>query len=304
MSDAIFISCNGGYLPCLNSFLNSLEKQRLRRDADSFMAPEERKRRIAPSLHVHLIHWNVPEEYIQAAQKRFTSFVLIDKAVDPDDFKFAEFSEMEICKCSRYFYMKDICKDGRYDVACLMDVDLMVVSPDWFSLFDMVRGTTNAVGCNERFKWQINRQYKYPDGTSLFEKNTRLMKFHCNTPLLIGQPWCCKWQDVLEKYLEIVYQATEDHPNKGLCKVGDIFAWNFAVNICDMEDRVILFPMEVMTQVHQTAYREWTRLQKYNDHYFTYAGDRCCACMVVSTSRSSATTPKNVSVCRTGSYEP
>jgi len=261
MSDAIFISCNGGYLPCLNAFLNSIEKQQLRRQ-------EVRK-----GLDVYLVHWNVPEEYIRAANKSFTTFKLLPIPVDPADFKFAEFSEMEICKCSRYFYMRDICATNKYDTVCLMDVDLMIVSPDFFNLFDMVYSTDLAIGCNERFKWTVGRQYKHLNGEVLFEQPTRLLKFHCNTPLFIGNPGGQQWQNVFDKYLEIVYQATEDHPKKGRCKVGDIFAWNFAVNIAGMEDRVILFPMEVMTQVHQTAYKEWTRLQRYEDHYYTFAGD-------------------------------
>ena len=260
MSNAIFLSCNGGYLPCLNSLLNSIEKQQ--------------KRRQAPvDLHVYLFHWNVPEAYIQIAQQHFTTFTLLSSPVDPHDFKFAEFSEMEICKCSRYYYMRDICATNKYDAVCLMDVDLMIVSPDFFNLFDMVSGTNNAIGCNERFKWTVGQNFKYPNGAAMFEQQTRLLKFHCNTPLFIGNPGGKKWQTVFEEYLQIVYQATEDHPKKGLCKVGDIFAWNFAVNIAGMEDRVMLFPMEAMTQVHQTAYKEWTRLQRYEDHYYTFAGD-------------------------------
>ena len=263
---AIFTSSNGAYFPFLNAFLNSLDKQAA-----------------AHAVYdVYLLHWDMPLEYLQAIDSASWQHIRVFPEAIGDDkechwrsrFKTEQFSNMEICKAGRYHHLKEITAESNtFTAVCLMDCDLMVVSPDFFNLFELVENTELAIGCNEGFKWAVGPNFLDREGQPLFEKPHRLMKFSCNTPLFIGSPSGHRWQSVLEKYLEIVYQATEMHPAKGPCKVGDIFAWNFAVDLCDMAKNVMLFPMEVMTQVHQTAYKGSTKLRCSNGYYHTEAGD-------------------------------
>lgn len=255
MKRAIFVSSNGGYLPYLNAFFNSLEKHLQ-----------------SPAPLVYLLYWDMPSDYLMACTS-LLSFEVLPISINPADFTGVPFSNMEICKAGRYYYMREICLQENIEVACLMDADLMVVNPGFFHLFDMLEGTELLLGSNERYKWTVGPQFTYPDGRPLFNDHYQLWKFHCNTPLFLGKPWKDCWQRVLKRYMTIVYQVTEDHPKKGPTKVGDIYAWNYSVYLENMEDRVMLLPTSTTTQMHQTAYRKWTRLQKSNEYYHTYAGD-------------------------------
>ena len=257
MKVAFFVSANAGYLPYLNAFLNSLAKRGVHRAFEA--------------LDVCLIHDDLPKDYLKAASSAFPF------TVRPIRINVAETSLDEswqsswICKAARYHYLRQHGAD--YDVACLMDADLFLVSSCFANLFGLVAGTQSLIGCNERIKWSISDIYRL-NGKPMLEEKTRLYKFHCNVPLLLDVR---QWREVLDEYLRIVFRGRE-HRNGDVKVIGDLYSWNLALYRLERQDDVVLFPMETMTQVHKTGYREWTKLEVSKEGYWmTRAGDEVFA---------------------------
>lgn len=253
MRSCIVVSASRGYLAYLNAFLNSIQQVKLTARLEE--------------LAILVVTPDLPEAYFALASQRLGLDVRriplrLEDTPLPRDLEVPS-----ACKASRYFYLLEY--GSSFDVACLMDADLFLVSGNFGNLFQLAFGTRLAIGCNERYKWEIDPQWTLHD-RPLFDQKIKLQKFHCNTPLVLCVD---SWREVIRDYLQIVYQATQQQA-QGPKVVGDLFAWNIAVRRCNREADVVLLPMESMTQVHQTGLRPWTRLEKSrNGFWTTYSGE-------------------------------
>lgn len=250
MKRAIFISCSWNYVPYLNALLNSIDKRGL--DVD-----------------VYLLHDVFTSKYLDAIQ--CFDYHLISVGVNRDDFSLKdEASKNRFMKFARYEYMPEVAKE--YDVGCLLDADMMIVSSEFQNLFDLVAGTDKLIACNEKFKWGACKDPENTyilDDKPLFPQQTRLWKFHCNVPIIFDMK---QWSEVFDAYVRIASEGYEIKQGK-VKKMGDIFAWNCAVQYCDRQNDVILFPMETMTQVHYTNIDPERRVLNDCGYWHTTAGD-------------------------------
>ena len=172
-----------------------------------------------------------------------------------------------LIKQLRYLYLSELC--GDYDAACLLDADMLVVSPQFERLFEMVAGSRVLVGCNEAFKWRFGPRYRRLD-VPLFDSTITAHRFCCNVPIVFDPQ---HWQDVFQRYNQLAYHAYEWEGDKPVKRVGDIYCWNLSVYLEGRQDDVLLWPMQQMTQVHHTNLREWARLKKADGRWFTPDGD-------------------------------
>jgi len=228
----VFVSASANYIPYLNAFLNSISKQ----DAHKRNEFEV----------VVLSDGTIPENYMRACESSLPYDIVFDTLAGlPLD---AGWPNSWKCKAGRYFYLLEHGK--RYCAVCLMDADLWLTSPQLFDFLPMVEATPNLVGCNERIKWNISGIYTL-DGKPILEKSQRLFKFHCNVPLFLDVN---NWEEVIEDYTRIVFRGKELRETEKT--IGDLYSWNLAVYRQGREDDVILTPMQGMTQVHRTGYRD------------------------------------------------
>jgi hypothetical protein len=248
---AIFVCANGQYLPFVNALLNSLESELIQVD-------------------VYLIHHEMPEAYIRAAQTRF-SFPVYPVKVVPADFEIHECNRGNKNLFMKGVRFKYILQNGAdYDAICLLDADMFIVSKNFIGLFEMVSGTRKMIGCNERHKWIVGPGYVMRN-EPIFSEPTTLLKFHCSVPVLFDLK---EWMEVVEMVDQMTFQAFEVCPDGGIKKpIDDMFCWNIAIQKLNRHNDVVLFPMETMTQVHYTAIYPWTRLQIRNGVWLTASGD-------------------------------
>jgi len=248
-----FVSCTNNYIPYLNAFLNSLYKRKIKDVID---------------FDVKIISYNMGSKYIDKLSKFPFNIEVIDVDVEEIRSK-TKWGQAYISKCSRYYYLNKLGRE--YDACALMDADLFLVSQNFSNLFHLVNNTKLMINCNERFKWIFGNRHRV-DNVPIFSEDNKIRKFHCNTPMIIDVN---KWSEVIEYYMSIVYRGKEHIVNSEDKKkdIGDIFSWNIAVQKQNRQNDVILLPMEVLTQVHQTAYKKWTEL--INDHGFwtTFSGE-------------------------------
>ena len=252
---AIFVASTPNYIGYLNALLNSIEKRKLYLNCTD--------------LDVYVFYtegYNL--EYIDRIKTAFSYTVFPRKMVRSD---FPELNpkakEIEFVKRTRYKKMAEIALD--YDVVCLLDCDMFIVSEQFIDLFNLVQGTDYCIGCNERYKWS-NSAYKYNNEELMFSNGGKMYQFTCNTPIILDMHW---WKSVFDEYCNIAVNGTQI---KGGCAVGigDIMCWNLAVYKCQMNKRIIMFPMEVMAQVHQTYFRGRTYPINDNGYWYTFSGDR------------------------------
>jgi hypothetical protein len=152
----------------------------------------------------------------------------------------------------------------------MLDADMFIVNRNFMNLFDLVNGTNKLIGCNERYKWVFDSKYTFNE-KPIFEKNIKAYKFHCSVPIIFNLN---EWKDVFDFYNQLAYNAFELDEIGNIKKpIGDIYCWNISVYKNNRQNDVILFPMETMTQVHQTNSINWTRLIKDGDVWKTNAGD-------------------------------
>jgi hypothetical protein len=259
--NVIFVAANAGYFRYIAALTRSIAEQV--RASDGF------------EVDVRLILHDVPGEQLSALKDDLAAtqgLRLIFDHVDRSTFHcgtMARGDDNLFFKQSRYRIMEETLSN--YEVACLLDADQLVVSPGFFKLFDLVRGTNQLIACNERFKWEFNDQYRDGDGKPMFPSPRRALKFHCSVPIFF-QP--SAWRDVLADYNQLALRAYEaDHEGNPLKSLADIFTWNAAVERGGRSNDVRLFPMEVMTGVHFTYVLPQTRLIRRHQRWFTENGD-------------------------------
>ena len=152
----------------------------------------------------------------------------------------------------KYMMAQGLC----YDSICLLDADMIVVSPNFTNLLDLVAGTSWLVGCNEGFKWNIGPEYTLDD-KPLFDPPRELHWFHCSVPIIFSMS---SWKGVFEEYLRVFYGGLQ--LRKGNKEdIGDMFSYNIAVARCSREKDLLLLPSHQMTQVHNQGYLPWCSLQ-------------------------------------------
>lgn len=261
---AIFVSSTWNYVQYLNALVNSIQKRRLFE---------------YNNLDVHVIYTlDFPDAYLDAISNSF-DYNLIAIGFDREKSLFRdEQNKNRIMKFARFEYMRQAAME--YDVVCMLDADMMIVSPEFMNLFDLVYGTDKLIGCNEHFKWTIGDNEKgpvykmddpilFPDDGFIFTEPTLLWKFHCSVPIIFNMT---EWDSVFDFYLKLVSEGYEVKNGKQI-PMGDIFSWNTAVRYMNKQNDLILFPMEVMTQVHYTNTDPNRRVIDNNGYWHTWAGD-------------------------------
>jgi hypothetical protein len=253
-SYAIFVAATENYLMYVNALLNSIEKRRLHENCD---------------LAVFLLHHDFSPEcrYPAIARSEFP-FRVVPIEVYREEIRHpASTKRIEFIKRARYHTIARYAQ--LFDVVCLLDADMFIVSPNFTKLFDLVNGTRCLIGCNERYKWDIGPNYQL-HGESILPRGMRLRKMHCNVPAIFDM---AEWAPVFEHYSKIAFDGKQDLPTGQMKGIGDIYCWNISVYALKRENDVITFPMETMSQVHQTNMRRWTYMINDHDHWRTYAGD-------------------------------
>lgn len=249
---AFFICSNREYIPFLNVLLNSIDKHKL------------------DNVDVYLMYYEFDLKYLEKIKNSF-NFNLIPIEIKKERFSINIFNKRNknlFIKQARFKYIKEY--GMKYDAICMLDADMFVTTHNFTNLFELVKGTNKLVGCNERYKWIFNHKYVYNE-EKIFKKPVKAHKFHCSVPIVFDLK---KWTDVFDYYNQIAYNAFEvDSKGKIEKPIGDIYCWNISVYKNNRQNDVILFPMETMTQVHQTNSINWTRLIKDNGIWLTYAGD-------------------------------
>ncbi len=249
---AFFICSNREYIPFLNVLLNSLDRCGIN------------------NVDVYLMYYEFDLEYLKKIKNSF-SFNLIPIEIKKERFSINIFNKRNknlFIKQARFKYIKEYGME--YDAICMLDADMFITTPNFMNLFELVKGTDKLIGCNERYKWPFDHKYVH-NGEKIFERPIKAYKFHCSVPIIFDLK---KWADVFDYYNEIAYNAFEvDGTGKIKKPVGDIYCWNISVYKNNRQNDVILFPMETMTQVHQTNSINWTRITKEREIWMTYAGD-------------------------------
>ena len=250
---AIFVGCTPNFKKYLNALLNSIEKQGLYNDC---------------CLTVYVLHYNgFNESYLKAITESF-SYIVIPIEVKREDVHHPpETKNNEFIKRARFKYLLEY--GSEYDVVCLLDADMFMVSPDFMRLFDLVNGTDQLIGCNEKFKWEIGSNYTY-EGDPIFNPPQKLYRMHCSVPIIFNLN---HWKEVFEYYLKVAFFGRQFKKEQWV-EIGDITSWNISVYKCNKQDNIIVFPMEVMCQVHQTYIHPDRYIHVENGYWFTEAGDR------------------------------
>lgn len=249
----MFVAATGNYLMYLNALINSLIKRKIYQDCD---------------FTLYLLHHEFPGDYVADLQNMNPPFPIIPIEIKREDFAgLPEIKRIEFVKRARFKYFMDAAVD--YDVVCLMDADMFLVSDEFRNLFDLVNGTDLLIGCNERFKWVID-QYFTSEGERIFPEPVKLYKMHCSVPIIFDMK---KWSHVFKYYLDICFNGWQIKPGEVRAGIGDIYAWNISIYKNAMQDKVVLFPMETMTQVHQTNIAPSTYMIDDKGYWYTGAGD-------------------------------
>jgi len=254
---AIFVASTQNYLGYTNALLNSFEKRRLFDGYD---------------LTVYLMYFSAADKgtFSPAYLKDLTkfSYKIIPIEMNRNDVGCPEnFNTVEFVKRARFHYIMKYGFD--YDVICLLDADMYMVSPDFIQLFDLVDGTNKCIACNERYKWAIGENFIF-ENKPIFEKPVKMYAMHCSIPIILNLN---QWESVFEYYLKISFHGKQI--KNGLhCGIGDIFSWNISVYKNNKQRDIVVFPMETMCQVHHTTHRPGTYPVVENDYWYTWAGDR------------------------------
>lgn len=249
--NVILVATDSGYLPYFNALINSLAKH-------------------GNKAEVVVIHHGLAPQYIHDTSSRMpfrVIFVPVDRSVfllDPATH--ADVDDNLFFKQSRFRYIKEY--GSRYEVSCILDADMFVVSPGFFGLFDLARSTRKLIGCNERFKWLFDERYQF-NGKPILPSPVKAFKFHCSVPLILD---INQWSEVFDTYNELAFNAYEVRPGTPRRRVGDMYCWNLAVYKHRRQGDVVVFPMETMTQVHSTAGLPWTRVIRHTDGIWTTQG--------------------------------
>jgi hypothetical protein len=250
---AIFVASTYNYVPYLNALLNSIDKRNLSNNCD---------------LTVYVMwHDEFNKEYLSDIQTSFNYKVVPIEITRSDINMPEETKRIEFIKRARYKKIIELAYD--YDVVCLLDADMFVVSDAYINLFDLVNGTEKLIGCNERYKWDIGETY-FLGKENIFQTPQKLFNMHCNVPAIFDMK---KWAYVFEYYTQLAVYGRQIKNNQ-VVGIGDLFCWNIAVQKMGMQNRVVLFPIESVAQVHYTNARAWTYMQCVNDYWYTFSGDR------------------------------
>ena len=244
MKKALFVATDQNYIKYTNVLLNSIEKYNL-------------------DIDVYLIHYGISDEYLDKI-RQFSYNIKPIKVEYENYMQLDNISKNMIFKKLRFQHIKDY--GSNYDVVALFDADLFIVNKNINNLFELVNNTNKLIGCNERFKWNFNDNYCVDD-KPILDRTVRANKFHCSVPIIFDIK---KWVDVIDYYNEISFKAIEKDKNK---RVGDMYCWNLAVYNKNREDDVILFPMQTMTQVHQTNVRPYSSIKISDGNWQTSDGD-------------------------------
>lgn len=250
---AIFVASDEKYLPFLNVLLNSIHKHKL-------------------PVDVYLLYYNFNDTYLRTACSKF-NFPIYPIRIEKNKIPFSNSPHVNnnlFIKQARFFYLNQLGK--YYDAICLLDSDMFITTKEFMNLFDLVKGTDKLIGCNEAYKWQFDNKYRIGENKEiLFKEPITANKFHCSVPIIFDVK---KWLDVIRFYCMLSYNSFEVDSNEKITKpIGDIFCWNISVYKLGRENDIILFPMEVMTQVHNRYFTKNTALKKSGANWTTESGD-------------------------------
>jgi len=176
-------------------------------------------------------------------------------------YEFVDFSDTRYeslamtAKKSRYSFLQGIMRKTTYDALLFMDCD-MFFTANVTRFFEMVRGTDILLGCNERFKWNMNRfMYK---GQEL--KDVTMHWMVCNAPLFFCPSRNRKlvfWMNEMAKHLSNISDGK---------RPSDLYTMNVAIGISGKDKDVISLPDYSWTGVH-SSYLHWlTRAVLINTH--------------------------------------
>jgi hypothetical protein len=251
---AIYVASTWNYIGYTNALLNSIYKRKFHEKC---------------TLTVYLFHNDehgfFKTEYLHDLSK--FPFNVVSHEISRNDFQEINDARFnEYIKRTRYKIVLETAE--QYDAVCLLDADMFFVSEQFIDLFDLVSDTDKLIGCNERFKWNVDNYIL--NNKPMFKKNDKLYNMICNVPAIFDMK---KWRHVFERYVDIAANGRQTK-NGDIVGIGDLFCWNLAIKYEKMNNKIVCFPMETMAQVHHTYTNDWTYIIVENDYWYTFAGDR------------------------------
>ena len=228
---AVLTSCSGNYKQYMNVFLNSLD--------------------FCGHTHdVHVITVDMDEEYLKKALDTKWTFKLFTHKRERKDFEqFESYNSLMLTsKRCRYPALEEYSEP--YDVMCLIDIDMMIVN-NFMKFFELVDGTDMIIGCNERFKWPLDRYvlkgYDFP--------KIYMDWMICNAPTLFSPVHS-------KELLKAMIKCSRELTNRDGEYPSDLFTMNVALWVAGATDRVVMLPAYAWTGVHLTYTDITTRIMK------------------------------------------
>ena len=236
-SFAALTSCTPNYIHYLKALLNSFDS-------------------LGMELDFHVLALEFGADKLTADY----SFNLIVHEREYDDYRkyFPQQPDGNVAKKSRYMFLEEL---SDYKVVLLLDADLMLVR-DIIKFFHLVNGTDVILGCNERFKWPLNRFFL--DGEQLPQIHMDWMV--CNVPLF----FCPSKHECFIREAKRCAIQLQDHEGR---YPSDIYTMNVALYTAGATNKVIPLPAYAWTGVHTSYINPWTRIYKRNGKWESFCGE-------------------------------
>ena len=226
---ASLVSCTKNYTQYLNAQLNSMDA-------------------VGMTHYVHVLAIDMDEDYLKKIEDADWTFNLTVHRFSSNDFAMYG-GDRDAAQKSRYATLPNFVQ---YDALLLLDVDMLIVK-NLTPYFDMVQNTDYIIGCNERFKWQLE-QFVW-EGKQLPKMPMDWMI--CNSPLFFDPKQNMKFIDMSRATAKRLVDQEGKRP-------ADLYTMNVALWLAGITDKVIALPNYVWTGVHNGYIQIFTRIQKIN----------------------------------------
>ena len=206
---------------------------------------------------------NMDEEFLQKIQNRKWSFNLFLKRHTEYKKDFNEHEGNHYPKKVRYSFAGWLAP--YYQALLFLDVDMMFTN-NIMRFFELVDGTDYLLGCNERFKWGLQKFYLLDNGKQELLPQLEMYWMICNAPLFISQQNAHFWSRAEHAATVLRRESDDKVPS-------DLFTMNVALWLAGLQDKVIPLPSYCWTGVHNGYINIYTRIVKKNGRWQSISGE-------------------------------
>ena len=238
---AWIVASNTRYLPGLNALLNSLDS-------------------VGNRIPVHILGYNLPDEYIQAVNNAGFSFPVLWDPIQQSEVDWL--GEAEVLMRKRYatpLY-------AGYDTVCILDADMFVCQEltRYFKMADS--GCILGCGMEQKRRYDTeNHQYPYGSGKYIIPQDYWCKRDLCCSPMFVSKMWF----PTLKKTWDMV----NDHPHGGeRYRAPEMDAVNSCLVADGAEDWIVPMNQPCWTGLHETLMKAHTRAVDIHGMLFTEDG--------------------------------